>query len=94
MQQVEGIIDEMHAALAVRRCLRMRKARQSSIVDAAEFAVEIGRLHVYVGEHCGGAWIFGSPIEPGPGEKLNSAIVNSRGHTVAVELYLMHPLRP
>jgi hypothetical protein len=41
MQQVEGIIDEMHAALAVRRRLRMGEARQTSVVNAAEFSVEI-----------------------------------------------------
>ena len=31
---------------------------------------------------------------PGPGQKLHAAIVDARGHAIAVELDLVHPLRP
>ena len=50
MQEIEGVIDEPHAALAVCRRLGMGEARQSGVVDAAEFAVDIGGLHVHAGE--------------------------------------------
>ena len=48
MQEIESVKDELHVALAVGRRLRLREARQSRIVDAAELAVEIGGLHVQV----------------------------------------------
>ena len=54
----------------------------------------IGGLHVQVRERCDGAWIFVGPVEPGPGQELHAAIVDARGHTIAVELDLVHPLRP
>jgi hypothetical protein len=38
----------MHAALAIRGSLRLGEARQSSVVDAAEFTIEIGGLNVQV----------------------------------------------
>ena len=46
MQEIKGIIDQMHTAFAVGRCLSVRKARQPLVVEAAELAVEIGGLHV------------------------------------------------
>ena len=94
MQKIEGVVDEMHAALAVGGRLGMGEARQPGLVDAAELAVEIGRLHVHVGERCDGARVFGGPVEAGPGEQLYAAIVEARGHAIAVQLYFMHPLRP
>ena len=94
MQEIESVIDEMHAALAVGRRLRLREARQSGVVDAAEFAVDIGGLHVQVRERRDGAWIFVGPVEPSPGQKLHAAVVDPRGHAKAVELDLMYPLRP
>jgi hypothetical protein len=46
VQEVEGVIDEPHSALAVARSLGMGEARQSGVVNAAEFAVEIGGLRL------------------------------------------------
>ena len=93
MQKIEGVIDEMHAALAVGRRLGVGEARQSGFVDAAEFAVEIGGLHVQVRERRDGAWIFGRPVEAGSGQELHAAIVDARGHAIAVELDFVDPLR-
>ena len=50
MQEVEGIVDEPRAALAVGRGLRLGEARRPGVVNAAEFAVDIGGLHPHVGE--------------------------------------------
>ena len=94
MQEIESVIDELHIALAVGRRLGMGEARQSSLIDAAEFAVEISGLHVQVRERRDGARIFVGPVEPGPSQKLHAPVVDARGHAIAVELYFMQPLRP
>src|SRR5262245_57464943 len=73
VQEIEGIIDEMHAALAVGRRLGLSKAWQAGRVDAAELAVDVGGLHVHVRE----GRIFVSPVEPGPGQELRAAIVDA-----------------
>jgi hypothetical protein len=49
MQEIESVIDEAHAASAVGRCLRLGEARQTGLVDAAEFAVDIGGFHPDIG---------------------------------------------
>jgi hypothetical protein len=77
----------------LRLALRLREAWQSRVVNAAEFAVEVGCLHVEVSERGHGARIFGSPVAPGPGQQLRAAVVDARGHAIAVELDLVHPLR-
>jgi hypothetical protein len=64
VQEIESVIDKMHAALAIRSRLGPRKARQSGVVDAAEFAINIGGLHVQVGERRGGDRIFGVQSSP------------------------------
>ena len=46
MQKIEGVVDEPNLALAVGSRLRVREARQSGVVDAAEFAVEVGGLRL------------------------------------------------
>ena len=94
MQEIERVIDETHAALAVGRRLGVGEARQAGLVDAAEFAVDIGGLHVQIRERRDGARIFGSPVEAGPGQQLHTAVVDARGHTIAVQLDLVQPLRP
>ena len=93
MQEIEGVIDEMHAALAVGRRLGVGEARQSGFVNAAEFAIEVGGLHIQVRERRRGTWIFGRPIEAGPGKELHAAIVDARGHAIAVEFDFVDPLR-
>jgi hypothetical protein len=94
MQEIESVIDEPCTALAVGRRLRLGETRQSSLIDAAELTIEIGGLHVQVGQRCAGARIFVSPIEAGPGQELHASIVDAGGHAKAVELYFMQPLRP
>jgi hypothetical protein len=49
MQEIEGIVDKLRAALAVGRCLNLREAQQSGVINAAEFAVEIGGLRLHMG---------------------------------------------
>jgi hypothetical protein len=44
VQEIESVVDEPNSALAVARRLGMGKARQSGVVDATEFAIEIGGL--------------------------------------------------
>src|ERR1700722_364923 len=46
MQEIEGVIDEPHLALAVGRCLGVGEARQSRFTNATEFTVDVGGLHV------------------------------------------------
>ena len=58
VQEIEGVIDQPHAALAVGRRLGVGEARQSGVVDAAEFAVDIGGLHVQIRERGDDARIF------------------------------------
>ena len=91
MQKIEGVVDEPNLALAVGRGLGVGEARQSGVVDAAELAVEIGGLHL---ERRDGVRIFVGPVEPRPGQQLHAAIVDTRRHAEAVELDLLHPLRP
>ena len=93
VQKIESVINEARIALAVGRRLRLGEAWQSGIVDAAKLAVDVGGLHVQVRECCDGAWIFVGPIEPGPSQKLNAAVVDARGHAEAVEFDFMQPLR-
>jgi hypothetical protein len=94
MEEIEGTVDDMHAALAIDRRLGMGEGRQSGIVDPAEFAVDIGALHVHIGERRDGAWVSIRPVEPGPGQELHAAVVYPRRHAKAVELDLVNPLRP
>lgn len=66
-KKIEGVIDEMYVALAVRRRLCLR---ETLFIDAAEFAVEIGGLDVHILESLDGSRIFGGPIEAGPGGRV------------------------
>jgi hypothetical protein len=84
----------MHAALAVGRRLCLGEARQASVVDATEFAVDVGGLHIQVRERRDDAWIFVSPVESGPGQELHAAIVDPRCYAKPVQFYFVHPLRP
>ncbi len=63
MQAIEGKVDERHAALAVARRLRLRKARQSVRADPTRFPVEIGALCPHLRERGHGARIFRAPVE-------------------------------
>jgi hypothetical protein len=63
------------------------------VVDAAEFAVEIGGPQVDVGEGPNGAGILVCPVEPGPGEELHAAVVDPRGHAKAVQFDLMAAIK-
>ena len=69
------------------------EARQTSVVDATEFAVDVGGLHIWVRERCDGAWIFGGPIQAGSGQELK-AVVDARSHAKAVKFNFVDPLRP
>ena len=94
MQKIEGVIDEPHAALAVARGLGLRKARQSVVANAAQFAVEVSGLGPHLREGGNDARIFVAPIEARPRQQLHSPALDARGHAKAVELDLMEPLRP
>ena len=74
MQEIESVIDEPHLTPAVGRRLSVGEARQSRLVDPAEFAVDIGGLHVEACERRDRAWIFLGPVEPGPGQQLCTAL--------------------
>jgi hypothetical protein len=62
MQEIESVMDEPRCAHAVGRRLRLGEARESRVVDAAEFAVEISGLQVR--KRRDDAWIFLGPVEP------------------------------
>ena len=93
MQEIEGVI-ESRTALAIGGRLGIGEAWQASLIDTAQFAIEITGLDVQVRERRGCAWIFGGPVEAGPGQELHAAIVDAGGHAKAVELDFMQPLRP
>ena len=65
MQEIEGVIDEMHAAFAVGSSLGMGEAWQTGVVYSAEFAVDVGGL--YVRDRRYGGRVFSGPGEAGPG---------------------------
>src|SRR5580692_5911667 len=94
MQEIESVIDEMHAALAVARRLGTGKAGQSGVVDATKFPIDIGGLHVDVRQRGEDTRIFGAPVEAGPGEQLHAAAIDPCRHAIAVQLYFMHPSWP
>jgi hypothetical protein len=73
--------------------LGLREAWQSGFVNAAQLAVDIGGLDVQVREGRDGAWMLGCPVEAGPGQQLDAAVVDARGHTIAVKLDFVDPLR-
>ena len=60
------------------------KVGQPSLVDAAEFTIEVSGLDVQVGERCNGAWIFAGPIEAGPSQQLHAPVLDARCHAIAV----------
>ena len=73
MQEIERIIDEMHAALAVGRRLGVGEAWQVRLRQRRpQFAIKVGALHVQVRERRRGTWIFGRPIEAGSGKELHT----------------------
>jgi hypothetical protein len=76
------------------RRLGKGEARQSGVVDAAEFAVDVSRLRLQICERRDDAWIFVAPVEPGASQELHAAVVDARGHAIAVQFDFMQPLRP
>ena len=64
-------------------------AEHARVIDTAEFAIDVGRLHHRVGERRDGARIFVGPVEARPSEELHAAIVNTRGHAKAVQFDFM-----
>src|SRR5580700_3582401 len=71
MQEIESVIDEVHAAFAIGRRLPLGEAGQAGLVDTAEFAVDIGGFHPHIGQRRNGARIFVGPVEASSGEQLN-----------------------
>ena len=74
MQKIESIIDELHIAFAVGRGLGVGESRQSSLIDAAEFPIDVSGLNVQVRERCDSDRIFVGPVEAGP----KSAVARAR----------------
>ncbi len=88
MQEIESVIDEPHFALAVGRCLRLREAWQSGVVDATKLAIDIGGLHVDTCKRSDGARIFVRPVKPGPRQQLNTStrLVEEHGDAKLTDL--------
>jgi hypothetical protein len=74
MQEIEGVIDQMHTAFAVGRRLDVGEARQSFVVDPTELTVQASGLHVHIRESPDGARILVGPVEAGPGQKLHTPL--------------------
>jgi hypothetical protein len=70
------------------------ESQQPSLIDAAEFAIDVSGLDVEIRERYDGARIFVGPIEAGPSQQLHAPVVDARRHAIAVQLYLVQPLRP
>jgi hypothetical protein len=64
VQEIEGVVDEPHIALAVSGRLCIREARQSSLIHATQFAIDVGSLHVQIRQRGNGVRIF-CPSSPG-----------------------------
>jgi hypothetical protein len=94
VQDIESVIDDVNAALAIGGRLGLSEARQSGRVNATEFPVEITRLHIQVRQRGHGGRIFVGPVQSRSRQKLHTPVVDARSHSIAVELYLMQPLRP
>jgi hypothetical protein len=60
------------------------KSWQASLINAAEFAIEISGLDVQVRQSCDGAWVFAGPVEAGPSQQLHAPVVDARSHAIAV----------
>jgi His Kinase A (phospho-acceptor) domain len=71
-----------------------KRIAQSPPISWPKLAIDIGGLHIEICESGDGAWIFFGPVEPGASEELHAAVVDARGHAIAVQLYLVHPLCP
>jgi hypothetical protein len=67
MHGIEGVIDELNSPLAVSRRLCIGEARQASLINTTEFAIDVSGLDIQVRERCGGARIFEGPVQAGPG---------------------------
>ena len=78
VQEIEGVIDEPHFAPTIGRRLRLGEAWQSTIIEAAEFAVEIGGLRLHVRKRFDDAWLFACPVEPGPGSGAAHGVPDAR----------------
>src|ERR1700735_2616489 len=74
MQEIESVIDELHIVFAVGRGLGVGGSRQPSLINAAEFAIDVSGLDVEVRERCNGAWIFVGPVEAGSSQQLDAPI--------------------
>jgi hypothetical protein len=94
IQEIESVIDEVHASFAIGRHLRPGEAGQTGLVDAAEFAVDVGGFHRHLGQRRDDARIFAGPVEASSGEQLNPTIVDARRHAESVQFDFVHPLRP
>ena len=94
MEKIESVVDKAHAALAVARGLRLRKAGQAILANAAQLAVEISCLRTDLRQLGDDARILVGPIEARPREQSRPAALDSRGHAKAVQLDLVEPLRP
>ena len=90
VQEIESVIDDVNAALAARVWAKLGSPASSP----TKLAIDVSGLYLEVRKRGDDARIFGRPVEPGPGQQLRMAIVDARGHTIAVELDLMQPLRP
>jgi hypothetical protein len=83
----------VHVALAIGRRLSMGEARQSGFVNAAEFAVNVGRP-LRLGARAQRPRLGISPlVEACAGEQLHPAIVDAGSHPIAVSFYFVQPLR-
>jgi hypothetical protein len=67
MQKIEGVIDDLNAALAIARRLGMGEAGQSSVIDATKLAIDVSGLYLEVCKRGDDARIFSRPVESGPG---------------------------
>jgi hypothetical protein len=94
MQEIESVIDELYIAFTIGRRPGLRESRQPSLIDAAQFAIDVSGLDVQVRQRRDRAWIFVGPVEPGPSQELNPSIVDTCRHSVSVQLDFVQPLRP
>ena len=94
MRKIESVIDELDVAFAVGCRLGAGEHRQPSLIDAAEFPVDVSGLNVQVCQRCDRAWIFVGPIQAGPSEQLHAPVVDTYRRAIAVQFDFVQPLSP
>jgi hypothetical protein len=91
VQEIESVIDKPDPALAVGRRLNWAKLGNPASSTPQSSPSMLSSFRPHIGKSLDDAWIFVGPVEPGPSQELPAAMIDTRGHAKAVQLYFMVP---